>query len=444
MTGAATRARLLDAGARLPHRAADVWRPTTSALPATATARAGRAASTSCIDGDMRAAPVASRRPPGSAERGSFLQGGDALAGDRGATARLLALAGAWRHHAVDGLDQCEHGDEPDALRCAEARRKAPRRGVTVMAARTRRRDRLLRVNGFDERMERYGARTWRIDQRLRNAGCLAAAQPPDGGAPAPQRRAHLPAGLGCRTLRPARIPPRRDRNEVGIAHLGIRSPAGQARRTSPQRTGPLPEARGQDRGAQARCASNKGPARYSARTRGRCAGTTRAHCRPCACSSLGIAIMRSIAARPRPRRRSRCWRGTGVDPRVRHQDAAVGLDQFVHRRRVGGDGDHAALIAVDQVVAEALGFRGADVEPAGVLQRRSGVVDVVDAMADVGHRHVEGPGLARALHHGQVRPSGCRRHSSSRRWVPLLRLRRRGGRSCARAAPRDRNGPRW
>jgi glycosyltransferase involved in cell wall biosynthesis len=126
------------------------------------------------IDGDMLLHPAFVADHLALAERGFFLQGGRIKA-TAAETARLLpggrpvfapwspadfrAFDGTRRHYAFHAL--------------ALAQRKArQRRGGRVMSCNMSFwRDDLLRVNGFDERMEGYGAEDRELAARLENAG---------------------------------------------------------------------------------------------------------------------------------------------------------------------------------------------------------------------------------------------------------------------------------
>jgi len=127
------------------------------------------------IDGDMLLHPRFVADHVAFAERGSFLQGG-----------RIQATA-AYTDMLVQGATpsfspfmpadfNAQHGDERrHAFRLTWlARRKArsAHAGVTVMSCNMSFwRDDLIRVNGFDERMQGYGSEDLEIDLRLRNAG---------------------------------------------------------------------------------------------------------------------------------------------------------------------------------------------------------------------------------------------------------------------------------
>ena len=128
-----------------------------------------------CIDGDMVLHPQFVADHLMLAERGSFLQGGR-LQATPASTARLLAGARPGIAPWMDADFRAAHGDERrHAVRWPWlARRKARggHGGVTVMSCNMSFwRDDLLRVNGFDERMEGYGSEDLEIDLRLRNAG---------------------------------------------------------------------------------------------------------------------------------------------------------------------------------------------------------------------------------------------------------------------------------
>lgn len=128
-----------------------------------------------CIDGDMVLHPDFIADHLALAEAGSFLQGGRLQAGAE-YTRRLLAGERPSFTPWMPVDFAAAHGDERrHALRWPWlARRKArsAHAGVTVMSCNMSFwRDDLLRVNGFDERMEGYGSEDLEIDLRLRNAG---------------------------------------------------------------------------------------------------------------------------------------------------------------------------------------------------------------------------------------------------------------------------------
>lgn len=126
------------------------------------------------IDGDMLLHPAFVADHLAFAERGFFLQGGRIKATEA-ETARLLAggdpVFAPWSKAdfaAFDGTRR-QYAFRAPML----ARRKArSRRGGRVMSCNMSFwRDDLLRVNGFDERMEGYGAEDRELAARLGNAG---------------------------------------------------------------------------------------------------------------------------------------------------------------------------------------------------------------------------------------------------------------------------------
>ncbi len=128
-----------------------------------------------CIDGDMVLHPDFIADHLALAETGSFLQGGR-LQATAHYTRRLLTgeLPSFTPWMPVDFA--AAHGDERrHTLRWPWlARRKAnsDHAGVTVMSCNMSFwREDLIRVNGFDERMEGYGSEDLEIDLRLRNTG---------------------------------------------------------------------------------------------------------------------------------------------------------------------------------------------------------------------------------------------------------------------------------
>lgn len=128
-----------------------------------------------CIDGDMVLHRHFVADHLALAEPGSFLQGGRVQA-TPALTERLLAGARPVFAPWMDADFAAVHGDERrHALRWPWlARRKArsANAGVTVMSCNLSAwREDLLRVNGFDERMEGYGSEDLELDLRLRNAG---------------------------------------------------------------------------------------------------------------------------------------------------------------------------------------------------------------------------------------------------------------------------------
>ncbi|TWI05949.1 glycosyltransferase involved in cell wall biosynthesis [Luteimonas cucumeris] len=127
-----------------------------------------------CIDGDMVLHPDFIADHLALSETGSFLQGGR-LQATADYTRRLLAgerpSFAPWM--PVDFT--ATHGDERrHSLRwpwMARHKARSAHAGVTVMSCNMSfwRAD-LIRVNGFDERMEGYGSEDLEIDARLRNA----------------------------------------------------------------------------------------------------------------------------------------------------------------------------------------------------------------------------------------------------------------------------------
>jgi len=126
------------------------------------------------IDGDMLLHPAFVADHLALAERGFFLQGGRIKA-TTAETARLLAggrpVFAPWSSADFRAFDGTRRHYAFHAL--ALARRKArQRRGGRVMSCNMSFwRDDLLRVNGFDERMEGYGAEDRELAARLENAG---------------------------------------------------------------------------------------------------------------------------------------------------------------------------------------------------------------------------------------------------------------------------------
>ena len=93
----------------------------------------------------------------------------------------------------------------------------------------------------------------------------------------------------------------------------------------------------------------------------------------------------------------------------VRHQHAAVGSDQLVHGLAIGRQDEGADTHRLDQVVAEAFGFGGAQVEHVPVLQRAQfGVGEIAIEHAQVGGSFGRRP-FAPALHKRQQREIGAR-----------------------------------
>lgn len=127
-----------------------------------------------CIDGDMVLHPDFIADHLALAEAGSFLQGGR-LQATAHYTRRLVAGERPSFTPWMPVDFAATHGDERrHTLHWPWlARRKAgsAHAGVTVMSCNMSFwRDDLMRVNGFDERMEGYGSEDLEIDVRLRNA----------------------------------------------------------------------------------------------------------------------------------------------------------------------------------------------------------------------------------------------------------------------------------
>lgn len=127
------------------------------------------------IDGDMLLHPHFVADHLVFAEPGSFLQGGRIQATAPYTDALLRGRTPAFSPWMPADFT-AQHGDaRRHALRLPWlARRKArsAHAGVTVMSCNMSFwRDDLIRVNGFDERMQGYGSEDLEIDLRLRNAG---------------------------------------------------------------------------------------------------------------------------------------------------------------------------------------------------------------------------------------------------------------------------------
>lgn len=126
------------------------------------------------LDGDMLLHPRFVADHLMLAERGCFLQGGRIKA-TREETARLLAGArpvfAPWARadfHEFDGTKRLYAFRQPQLARW----KSRSRNGGRVMSCNMSFwRDDLLRVNGFDERMEGYGAEDRELVARLENAG---------------------------------------------------------------------------------------------------------------------------------------------------------------------------------------------------------------------------------------------------------------------------------
>lgn len=127
------------------------------------------------IDGDLVLHPDFVGDHLAMAQPGSFLQGSRLQATQR-YTDRLLAGARAVFAPWTDADFRAAHASERrHTLRIPWLARRKARTGypgVTVMGANMSFwREDLLRVNGFDERMEGYGSEDLELDLRLRNAG---------------------------------------------------------------------------------------------------------------------------------------------------------------------------------------------------------------------------------------------------------------------------------
>lgn len=155
-----------------------VWQPDTGFRAASIRNRAiaaSRGDYVIAIDGDMVLHPHFVADHLALAEAGCFLQGGR-LQAKAGYSAALQAGKQASFAPWMDVDFEATHGDERrHTLRWPWlARRKArsEHAGVTVMSCNMSFwREDLIRVNGFDERMEDYGSEDLEIDLRLRNAG---------------------------------------------------------------------------------------------------------------------------------------------------------------------------------------------------------------------------------------------------------------------------------
>jgi len=177
-SGEDTRALLVAQARDFPTALRHVWQADTGFRAASCRNRAiaaCRGAYVICIDGDMVLHPRFVEDHLRLAEHGSFLQGGRVQA-TTAATARLLAGGRPLFTPWMEADFHAPHGDKRrHAVRLPWlARRKshAANAGVTVMSCNLSAwRADLLRVNGFDERMEGYGSEDLELDQRLRNAG---------------------------------------------------------------------------------------------------------------------------------------------------------------------------------------------------------------------------------------------------------------------------------
>ncbi|WP_329742047.1 glycosyltransferase family 2 protein [Dyella sp. A6] len=126
------------------------------------------------IDGDMLLHPAFLADHLALAGRGLFLQGGR-LKATAAETARLLAggrpVFAPWSaadFHAFDGTRRHYAFRAP---RLARWKARQQRGGRVMSCNMSFWRDDLLRVNGFDERMEGYGAEDRELAARLENAG---------------------------------------------------------------------------------------------------------------------------------------------------------------------------------------------------------------------------------------------------------------------------------
>lgn len=127
------------------------------------------------IDGDMVLHPQFIADHLAHAQPGCWLQGGR-LQASAALTARLLEGAPVHFHPWIDADFHAQHGfDRQHALRVpwlARRKARASHGGVTVMSCNMSAwRADLLRVNGFDERMQGYGSEDLELDVRFANAG---------------------------------------------------------------------------------------------------------------------------------------------------------------------------------------------------------------------------------------------------------------------------------
>lgn len=156
------------------------------------------------LDGDMLLHPRFVADHLMLAERGFFLQGGRIKA-TREESARLLAggapVFAPWSRadfHEFDGTKRLYAFRQPQLARW----KSRSRSGGRVMSCNMSFwRDDLLRVNGFDERMEGYGAEDRELVARLENAGL--------------RRRALKWAALAVHLWHPSRAQP--DVNDLGL-----------------------------------------------------------------------------------------------------------------------------------------------------------------------------------------------------------------------------------
>lgn len=173
-----TREALLGIARDFPTALRHVWQEDAGFRAASVRNRAiaaGRGDYVICIDGDMVLHPDFVADHLALAEAGSFLQGGRVQA-TPAYTQKLIDGARPSFSPWMPADFAAQHGDERrHALRwpwLAKRKARGAHAGVTVMSCNMSFwREDLLRVNGFDERMEGYGSEDLEIDLRLRNAG---------------------------------------------------------------------------------------------------------------------------------------------------------------------------------------------------------------------------------------------------------------------------------
>ena len=173
-----TRDMLVSRAADFPTALRHVWQEDTGFRAASSRNRAiaaSRGDYVIAIDGDMVLHPHFLADHVAFSERGSFLQGGRIQA-TAAYTGRLLAGTTPAFAPWMPADFTAQHGDERrHAFRwpwLAQRKARSAHAGVTVMSCNMSFcRDDLLRVNGFDERMQGYGSEDLEIDLRLRNAG---------------------------------------------------------------------------------------------------------------------------------------------------------------------------------------------------------------------------------------------------------------------------------
>jgi glycosyltransferase involved in cell wall biosynthesis len=126
------------------------------------------------IDGDMLLHPVFVADHLAFAERGFFLQGGRIKATEA-ETERLLAggkpVFAPWSKADFAAFDGSRRQYAFRAPMLARRKARSHRGGRVMSCNMSFWRDDLLRVNGFDERMEGYGAEDRELAARLGNAG---------------------------------------------------------------------------------------------------------------------------------------------------------------------------------------------------------------------------------------------------------------------------------